>query len=857
MSSPINPDDSGAEAKAQFSALLGQLMTGSDLELPGIGRQSKSELAYQIGRSQDSVRKYLNPLDELLPSEEVIVLLQDKLLYLRPGHGDTQADAALRRRLSAKLLSVWERAGGGTKRRRQRPGALVPPSPAAVTEPGPAVPAAVFVGRKHELLRLHQALRVGSAVAVRGLPGIGKTTLARRYSDRFRSSYDRIHECNANSADSLIASLADLAATEGWANPSSAQELAAKRCLRQLAKSRDRWLLLYDNVSDPMAIMWPSGSVKVICTSRLPDWADMKMESIELRELSEEDSVQLLQDRSGRSDPDGALKVYQCIGGVCLALEHAAAFCSSEGAGLSFDAYAERVAEVISLNPIRGIDSDRGVAATFRLALAEATRTCAAAAEVMTLLSHCDPNRVPQRLLAGAMRNQKLLTAALQSLRRFSLIGFRGTDQGAEMVSVHRLVQLLSRLETSETAQERQALTRLASQLIRLFPKKGYEDHRTWDECKLFAPHALHLWNLKESDVDAVDTCELVDSVAMYLLGRSEGGADLQKAEGILKRIVKIRSKEEAWRPAPLALALSDLALILHYKGEMAQSMRYCEKALALRRAHRDPKLAWSVNNKAALLKDLGRLPEALVLMQEALALTVDANPPETLDELATAYDNVGEVLLEMEEPGSALEYFRKGLDLRVEYYGGLDHSDVAYSHYHIASALLALGDLPEAERLCRLAIGTNERKLGAEHLDGAVVYELLARIARKKDDEREAAKALRQCLAVFDRALCPDHPQAADACRALAGLESEAGNAAEAADLLRRVVVILQSDPATTPSQLLEAKLALGFALVKAGSHGEASRLASSIAEELGAGGSKRIRARLERLQVALRSER
>lgn len=848
MSRPKIPEDSGAIERRNFKALLNQLMTGQGLDLPYIGRQSNAVLASLVALSSDSIRKYRNERYDDMPSEGAIARLQVHLMYLRPSEGETRAEAKLKQELAARLLLHWEAAGGGARKRTERSAA---PAPAA-----PAPSGAVFFGRTHELLRMDEALRNGGAVAILGLPGIGKTTLARHCANRHAVSKWRVHECNANSADSVIASLAGLAVDEGWAHANSAQEPAASRCLDQMALSQERWLLVYDNVRDPGSLMWPRGSVRVIATSRLSDWKGKEMESIELRELAEQDAVQFLQDQSGRSDPHGARKVFEVIGGVCLALEHAAAFCSSKDhKSPSFDSYAVQAAKLIRSTAASSSDSDSRVAATFRLAIAEARRSCPAAAEVMTLLAYCDAYQVPQRLLAGSMRDPEMLTDALDSLRRLSLIGSRGIDQGSEMISVHRLVQLLWRAETKNTGQERQALTRLASHLIKVFPKKGYEDHRTWDECKLFAPHALHLWDLKENEVDAVDTCELVDSVAMYLLGRSEGGSDLQKAEALLKRVVKIRSREESWRPAPLALALSDLALVLHYKGDLSQSMRHCERALALRRANKDPKLAWSVNNKAALLKDLDRLPEALTLMREALTLTIEADPPETLDEWATAYDNVGEILLEMNEPGPALEDFRKGLDYRIKYYGGLDHSDVAYSQYHIASALLALGDLPEAERLCMLAIDTNERKLGAEHLDGAVAYELLARIARKKDDERAAAAALRKCLAVYDSALCPDNPQAIDACRELAALESESGNETEAAELLRRVVTILLRDPSTTPTRLVEARLDLAFGLQRAGSLGEASRLASSIQGELGPRTSKKVVARLEKLLAAIQS--
>ncbi len=175
-----------------------------------------------------------------------------------------------------RILAAAERRSSAERpqRRRGRTFVGVPPRIAG------------FTGRADELDRLDAILtqerpaavtQVGRA-AVQGLGGVGKTTLAVEYANRFRGLYDGVWwETRAG----LMTSLAALAIELEVASPEEADiEKAARATLRRLAEQGDIWLLVYDNVASPEEIdgLLPAAGARALITSRFKDWSLTSLE---------------------------------------------------------------------------------------------------------------------------------------------------------------------------------------------------------------------------------------------------------------------------------------------------------------------------------------------------------------------------------------------------------------------------------------------------------------------------------------------------------------------------------------------------------------------------------------------------
>ena len=212
-----------------------------------------------------------------------------------------------------RILAAAERRSSAERpqRRRGRTFVGVPPRIAG------------FTGRADELDRLDAILtqdrpaavtQVGRA-AVQGMGGVGKTTLAVEYANRFRNLYDGVWWCPAETRAGLMTSLAALAIELEVASPEEADiEKAAKAALRRLAEQGDIWLLVYDNVASPeeIADLLPAAGARVLITSRFSDWSEWADEvSLDVLPIAEAvaflDGSRRTQRRSGRADACGSV----------------------------------------------------------------------------------------------------------------------------------------------------------------------------------------------------------------------------------------------------------------------------------------------------------------------------------------------------------------------------------------------------------------------------------------------------------------------------------------------------------------------------------------------------------------------
>lgn len=117
----------------------------------------------------------------------------------------------------------------------------------------------VFVGREQELTDLRVMLAGGGSAAVvqsrvraiHGLGGVGKSSLALHYAGRYRSSYTLVWWITAESPESIVTSLTDLAMRlcPQWAGTAEPDERAAWAIT--WLQAHPGWLLIFDNVEDP------------------------------------------------------------------------------------------------------------------------------------------------------------------------------------------------------------------------------------------------------------------------------------------------------------------------------------------------------------------------------------------------------------------------------------------------------------------------------------------------------------------------------------------------------------------------------------------------------------------------------
>ena len=113
-------------------------------------------------------------------------------------------------------------------------------------------------------------------VVLAGIPGVGKTQLARAYASRSRRQYRLGWWLPAETTATLDGPLRALAARLGLDRDSPLDTLAEE--VHQVLAGRRRWLLVFDNADQPAQLapfLPPRGRGQVLITSRHNRWQQL------------------------------------------------------------------------------------------------------------------------------------------------------------------------------------------------------------------------------------------------------------------------------------------------------------------------------------------------------------------------------------------------------------------------------------------------------------------------------------------------------------------------------------------------------------------------------------------------------
>jgi hypothetical protein len=332
---------------------------------------------------------------------------QERLVPIRVE--DVPADkvpAVLRPLVFRNVFAVSEKAArqalleavGGPARPSGKPG--YPGDLDRLGESGPRRPGTVprvwnvparnpgFTGRDAMLVAVREALLSGDRAVVQalhGMGGVGKTQLAIEYAHRFAGAYDLVWWVNAEEAALIGAQVAQLAEEMGWTEARVGVAVARRAVLGEL-RQRDRWLLLFDNATNPddLAEVLPGGTGHVLITSRAQRWAEVAV-PVEIDVLARAESVAILINRLPGLTAAEAGRVGDALGDLPLALAQAAGYMEDTGtpAAEYLGVLATRAAQILGEG--RPWSYPQSLAAVTQLAFDRLRTEDPAAAEITAL----------------------------------------------------------------------------------------------------------------------------------------------------------------------------------------------------------------------------------------------------------------------------------------------------------------------------------------------------------------------------------------------------------------------------------------------------------------------------------------
>jgi len=624
----------------------------------------------------------------------------------------------------------------------RRPAGLVAAGRALRLAPRP-----VFLAGREELLSRLDALLTGGGdpwpryVALCGLGGTGKTSVAVEYAYRHLDEVGVVWQLGAEDPTLLAAEFGELAAQLGFREASDTRYLVAS-VHGVLAASRAGWLLVFDSAPDwrsVEAFLPPAGRGRVLITSQNQKWPPGHV--LDVPVLDREVAADFLVNRTGDPDRQAAAVLADELGGLPLALEQAAAYMQATGVSMAdyLGSFRQRQDELLR----RGapIGYDKTVATTWTLAFGRLEQSAPSAVGMLRLLACCAPEAIPLSLLfqplpglAGRLGPEVAPTLApllddplaasdaIDALREYSLV----IPAGDRSVSVHRLVQaVIAHLRPELADQWRQA----AATLIKAAIPGNTDPPDTWPACAALLPHA--------QVVLAPDSAGMA-RLANYLGQRGSYAAAVE-----LQRRVRDAWERSPYRERPETLrASADLARWTGQAGDPA--------------AARD------------------QFQELLPEVERALG----PEHPDTLRARAGFAGWTGEA----GDPGGARDQFKELLPV-VERVLGPKHPETLSDRASLARWTGEAGDAPGARDLFDGLLQVRKRALGPEQPDTLRAYAGVAGWTGEAGDPAGARDQFAALLPVVERVLGPKHPETLSDRASLARWTGEAGDEAGARD--------------------------------------------------------------------------
>jgi tetratricopeptide (TPR) repeat protein len=694
-------------------------------------------------------------------------------------------------------------------RRDGSPSAAYWRAPRTVVDTEAIRPVSSFSARDEELAAISAGLsKDGAVVAVYGLGGVGKTSVAREYAWRSRERYSVVWWLKSQTEDDVVEGLLRLGAVfvpglDRLADRRAAAQRVIGSALQRSAKPA---LLIFDNLEDERLLRtWlPRTGARALVTSRNAAWG-AEVTAIPLHAWELETAARYLHRESRRADLSDAdaRAITEALGALPLALSHAAAALRNHRM-VTPKRYLERIGDYLRSAP-RASEYPESVFATFNAAIVQAESEAPGAAAVLCFAALYAPDAIPDELFAQSIDSyaERLRPAvtngivtrdlrstladelerdeALGALNRLSLLEF---SESGRTYAIHRLVQLASRdaIGTDSLAW-RECAVAVADAA---FPAVEFS---AWPECERLLPHARAALEALPDDTAFLAGSRLAQRCGVYLWRRAE----FRAAELLLARALAIRERASGATDPSVARNLNDLGKVYvdqcrYDEAEplLARALTICENAPApdpLDRAN-------ILNNLAVICREQSRYDEAERLYRRALEI-LERGVGEDHPEFGRTLNNLAGVYVERDDL-EAEKVLSRALAVKEKTLGN-DHPNVAYTVENLAVVKRNLGHLSESEALHLRALAIREKALGAEHPEVGLSLHGLGNVCRDQARYDEAEALHKRALAIWERTMGPGHPHVAHGFNALALVYREQGRYEQTETLHARALAILE----------------------------------------------------------------
>jgi hypothetical protein len=623
-------------------------------------------------------------------------------------------------------------------------------------------------------------------VALCGLGGAGKTSVALEYAHRHLAEVGVAWQFAAEDAAVLAAGFGELADQLGARiladGPGSVAWVH-----RVLAASQADWLLVFDNAPDRSSVeafLPPAGRGRVLITSRNRNWPPGQVMYVPV--LDTEVAAAFMVTRTGDADGQAAAGLAAELDGLPLALEQAAAYIRASGGSLVryLGSFRERRGRLLARGEPTGYSQT--VATTWSLAFTQLEQSAPEAVSLLRLLACCAPEPIPIRLLlqprpglahdlsgdvmaalVALLEDDLAVDDAMVALGRFSLV----IPAGNELGSVHRLVQAVTLAQVS--ADVASQWERAAAALVEAAIPADSELPANWRVYAVLLPHARAVLDLTSGGMRRM---------ADYL-GQS---GNYSAARDLFQLIADAFGEDDAYGPEHLdtLMARANLAYWTGEAGDAAGARDQFAALLPIEERVLGPEHPRTLPDRGGLAIWTGEAGDAVEARDQfATLLPIQERVlgPEHPDTLTTRH-NLARWTGEAGDPARARDQLAALLPIQEQVMGA-GHPDTLVARGNLARWTGEAGDAAAARDLYVQLVRLREQALGSEHPDTLTTRHEFAYWIGEAGDPAAARDLLAALLRGRERVLGPEHPETLMARHDLTRWIGEAGDPAAARD--------------------------------------------------------------------------
>jgi len=666
----------------------------------------------------------------------------------------------------------------------------------------------VFIERKDLLKEVEKRAQEGQVVALSGMGGIGKSSLALRYAYEHQSEYQFVWWL---SGEDPLRSYRELGETLKIVRREDTPEEVIKK-LHNWMTCKGRCLLIFDNAENPNELKryFPPAEKTILITSRNPhsQW------DLPVPLLSSGDALELLQKITGHSELLSGDTLAKELGYLPLALMQAGAYMKQTNTSFAkylLMFYKERPA-LWKEEKAPG-NYPYTVATTFKISMDKIQQETPDALELLSLAAYVAPDHIPKSLFASGGQPKLLLNSLLQSLSEFSLL----KSLSNESYSIHRLIQLVVRDQQSPDA-EKASLRTLLNRLKKEW-QFSIDDPTTWENAKMLFPHVAAFCSVVAKEKG--NFAWLVDGLGDWTASKSEGlpiafhctyrlsemgdliyllnglgeyssslEIDLERSIGYYTQGLEISKKAfgeeypstaafmnnlgnvyQAQKKYPEAIdwhtqslevykkiqpldrqiigvAFNNLGADYYAQGDLAQAMKFYEESLKIKRALKEETASFAItlNNLGLICMAQKDFPKAVELHEESLAIRrhLGEEGPDLTDSLL----NLGNAYREMGKPQQALTYLEEGRAILEKLYSK-GHTRIAVAQNNLGLAYDDAGDFVKAITCHNKALDIYKNVSGEESPDVGTSFFHLYHVYDRQKNWVLAAQCLTKSLKI------------------------------------------------------------------------------------------------------------